>query len=329
MMKTIAKIGLSSIFFLLSLGFVLNIQFEERISKSSDKCAFVVSNLFGNHTEDYQTHVLDWMVKSHIQSVERLIETTESRHNTHIETLYVFKGVYADPSMRNYFDNYDFVNVFNNEKDAVEYVDEISMKRECNQIIFTRLDADDMLSPTLYNDIFEISDNTVIDYAIVIGTSKLDRILLGDGLCEKLETNDKPFLTSLSQTVIFQTDVWFDISYNNPFFGDHTRIRNTILNIIQEHYPDVENITSYDMNNTNSLGLYTITPLSGHFIKDIRPEYGNCTQDKLGELKRDFPEYDYIFDTQLMSIPENEQCLNNKFYKTQPELREKCKEYFK
>ena len=328
MMHTIAKIGLSSVVFVLSTLFILNLQFEEHISKRSDKCAFVVSELFGNHTKDYQTHVLDWMVNSHINSVEKLIETTDVKHDVHIETLYILKGVYSEQSLSNYFNNYDFINVFSNNKEAVEYADTVAIERGCNQIVFTRLDADDMLSPTLYNDVFEISDNTVIEYAMIFGTSKLDEILLGAGLCEKSEVLDKAYLMALSQTVIFQTDVWFDIGFNSPHFSDHTRIKNTILNIIQEHYPDVENIPSVNTHNTFSLGLYIITPLSSHFLKDVKPEFTDCTQEKLDELKKDFPKYDYIFDTPLMNISEKDQCMNNKWYRTQPLLRKKCEKYF-
>ena len=170
--------------------------------------------------------------------------------------------------------------------------------------------------------------NTTVDYAMIFGTSKLDRILIGDGICEQIDVYHPKYLMPHGQTVIFNTDVWFDISVDAYSFWNHMKFKKRILHAIQEHYPDVSDIPGKNFHNEYDISVYFLTPMSSHFNEYKPNDAIDCNQEKLDVLKEKFPEYDYVFDVPLIEIDIKTQCLNNKNYRNNKITGKKCEKYF-
>jgi len=303
---------IGSIFYFTNVNLFPTLQLQPTYNKT---CGFVISKLYGKHTPEYKENVLGWMRNTHVESVDRMISETYEKYNIHTEGVYLFEGTYKDDKIKGH-------SVFNTKEGASKYVDSVILEQGCDNVIVTRVDADDVVNPGLYNTIGKHLSEHNVDYATTFETNRLKRVIFGNGVCQFLKIYNPVRMTSFGQSVVFPVNVWFDLSVGLFNFYNHIKFKNDVLHSIQEHYPDVKDIPRVKTNEL--IHLYMITPLSGHFPNLKKDGMEVCNETQLDSLKKEYPLYDYVFNVPLMNISVKTICKNNKFMSNGSKIGEKC-----
>ena len=252
-------------------------------AKAKDKhCMFVISKLYGNHSQTRVDMTLNWYKSITVESINAAARFSDN-DNSYVGILLSAEDSYADEAVQSLKQR----NITSHEPDMhinttaalnEEVIPSLLQEHSCNVATMIRVDADDMLHPTIFDtiqhkwkDIKWNSTNSSVSEehkhsggAMVIGNSLWTSIILsppGKGginclTAERLKT----FFSSTGLSVTVPVSVLNKIRNKFLVYSRHTVLANRtstymkrmgLQTVIIDHSP---------------LGIISMTPVSGHYL---------------------------------------------------------------
>jgi len=255
------------------------------LPEAEDKqhCMFVISKLYGNHSQTRMDMTLNWYRSITVESINAAARFSDN-DDSYVGILLSAEDSYADEAAQSLKQR----NITNHQPDMhintttvlnEEVIPSLLQEHSCNVATMIRVDADDMLHPTIFDtiqhkwkDIKWNSTNSSVSEehkhgggagAMVIGNSLWTSIILsppgkGGINCLTAERR-KTFFSSTGLSVTVPVGVLNKIRNKFLVYSRHTVLANRtrtdmkrmgLQTVIIDHSP---------------LGIISMTPVSGHY----------------------------------------------------------------
>ena len=244
-------------------------------------CMFVISKLYGNHSQTRMDMTLNWYRSITVESINAAARFSDN-DDSYVGVLLSAEDSYADDAVqslkqRNITSHQPDMHINTTAVLNEEVIPSLLQEHSCNVATMIRVDADDMLHPTIFDTIqhkwkdikwnstnSSISDHKHSGGAMVIGNSLWTSIILsppgkGGINCLTAERR-KTFFSSTGLSVTVPVEVLNKIRNKFLVYSRHTVLANRtrtdmkrmgLETVIIDHSP---------------LGIISMTPVSGHYL---------------------------------------------------------------
>ena len=244
-------------------------------------CMFVISKLYGNHSQTRMDMTLNWYRSITVESINAAARFSDN-DDSYVGILLSAEDSYADEAVqslkqRNITSHHPDMHINTTAVLNEEVIPSLLQEHSCNVATMIRVDADDMLHPTIFDTIqhkwkdikWNSTNSSVSDHkhsggAMVIGNSLWTSIILsppgkGGINCLTAERR-KTFFSSTGLSVTVPVGVLNKIRNKFLVYSRHTVLANRtrtdmkrmgLQTVIIDHSP---------------LGIISMTPVSGHYL---------------------------------------------------------------
>jgi len=253
------------------------------LPQAEDKhCMFVISKLYGNHSQTRVDMTLNWYRSITVESINAAARFSDN-DDSYVGILLSAEDSYADEAaqslkQRNITSHQPDMHINTTTVLNEEVIPSLLQEHSCNVATMIRVDADDMLHPTIFDTIqhkwkdikWNSTNSSVSDHkhggggAMVIGNSLWTSIILsppgkGGINCLTAERR-KTFFSSTGLSVTVPVSVLNKIRNKFLVYSRHTVLANRtstymkrmgLQTVIIDHSP---------------LGIISMTPVSGHYL---------------------------------------------------------------